>query len=80
MKLPGPDHPITIMPAGKRVRVRFAGRLIADSTRALALYEAIYPIVLYIPRADAGFGSLAAHRPPQPLPLQGRRELFHHRR
>jgi uncharacterized protein (DUF427 family) len=53
MKLPGPDHPITITPSSKRVRVTFGGQVIADTTKALSLKEASYPAVLYIPRADA---------------------------
>jgi uncharacterized protein (DUF427 family) len=53
MKLPGPDHPITITPSNKRVRVTFGGQVIADTTKALSLKEASYPAVLYIPRADA---------------------------
>lgn len=52
MKLPGSDHPITIMPNPRRVHVRFAGMTIADTTRALTLKEATYPPVQYIPRAD----------------------------
>jgi uncharacterized protein (DUF427 family) len=53
MKIPGPDHPITIAPHDKRVRVRFNGRVVADTTRALALREASYRVVFYIPREDA---------------------------
>jgi uncharacterized protein (DUF427 family) len=53
MKLPGPDHPITITPSTKRVRVSFGGQVIVDTTKALTLQEASYPAVLYIPRADA---------------------------
>ncbi len=53
MKLPGPDHPITITPSNKRVRVTVGGQIVADSTHALTLQEASYPPVLYIPRADA---------------------------
>lgn len=53
MKLPGPDHPISIAPCGKLVVVSFHGQEIARSTRALALDEAQYPTVLYIPREDA---------------------------
>ncbi len=37
MKLPGPDHPITITPNPKRVRVLAGGAVIADTTRALTL-------------------------------------------
>jgi uncharacterized protein (DUF427 family) len=58
MKLPGPDHPITISPNDKRVRVTFAGRVIADTARALTLKEASYKPVLYIPRADADMSLL----------------------
>jgi uncharacterized protein (DUF427 family) len=53
MKLPGPDHPITIEPNHKRVRVVFNGRVVADTTRALTLKEASLRPVHYIPRADA---------------------------
>jgi uncharacterized protein (DUF427 family) len=53
MKLPGPDHPITITPHQRRVRVTFGGRVVAETARALSLKEASYPAVLYIPREDA---------------------------
>ncbi len=39
MKLPGPDHPITITPAAKHVRVRAGDLVIADTTQALTLEE-----------------------------------------
>lgn len=58
MKLPGPDHPITVARNGGRVRVTFAGRVIADTTRALTLKEAAYKPVHYIPRADADMSLL----------------------
>ena len=53
MKVPGPDHPITIAPANARIRVSFAGKVIADTTRALVLSEASYAPVFYIAREDA---------------------------
>ncbi len=53
MKLPGPDHPITIAPHEGHVVVRFGGTVVAETDRALELKEASYPAVLYIPRADA---------------------------
>ena len=56
MKLPGPDHPITIAQATSRVRVHFAGKVVADTTRALVLSEASYPPVFYIPREDVDIG------------------------
>lgn len=53
MKLPGPDHPITITPTPGRVRVTLNGEVVAETTRALTLKEASYPAVQYIPREDA---------------------------
>jgi uncharacterized protein (DUF427 family) len=56
MKLPGPDHPITISTNPRRVRVEANGHVIADSAAALTLQEASYPAVQYIPRADVEMG------------------------
>jgi uncharacterized protein (DUF427 family) len=53
MKLPGPDHPITIEPNPKRVRVMLNGRIIAETSHALTLREAGLQPVQYIPRDDA---------------------------
>ena len=53
MKIPGPDHPITITPSKDRVRVMLDGRAVADTRRALVLQEAAYKPVFYIPREDA---------------------------
>jgi uncharacterized protein (DUF427 family) len=52
MKIPGPDHPMTIEPNTGRVVVAFAGETIADSTEAMALRESDYPPVFYVPRDD----------------------------
>jgi uncharacterized protein (DUF427 family) len=52
VKLPGPDHPITVTPATEHVRVTVAGRTVADSRNAVSLQEADYPAVLYLPRED----------------------------
>jgi uncharacterized protein (DUF427 family) len=52
VKIPGPDHPISIAPNPKRVVVKVAGRVVADTRRAVALREASYPAVNYIPRED----------------------------
>jgi uncharacterized protein (DUF427 family) len=59
VRIPGPDHPITIAPVAGRVSVTLGGTRIADSSRALALKEADYPEVLYIPREDARMDLLA---------------------
>ena len=52
MKIPGPDHPITIAPAKTRWRVSFQNHVIADTGDALILEEANYKPVVYFPRAD----------------------------
>ncbi|WP_343603310.1 DUF427 domain-containing protein [Mycobacterium sp.] len=49
---PTAQHPITITPAAGRVRVRVNGELVADTRAALALQEANYPVVHYIPMTD----------------------------
>lgn len=53
MKIPGPDHPITITANPKRVRVSAGGEIVAETSHALTLREASYPAVQYIPREDA---------------------------
>ncbi len=50
--VPGPDHPITVTPAGTTVTVRFGDRVIAETDRALVLQEASYPAVHYLPLED----------------------------
>src|ERR1700739_413458 len=57
-KTPAPDHPITISPAGSKVRVTVAGKIVAESTRALRLDEKGYPPVYYLPRDDADMSLL----------------------
>ena len=52
VKIPGPDHPITIERNRNRVVVKVAGRVVADTRDALTLREANYVPVHYIPRKD----------------------------
>ena len=58
IKNPGPDHPISIQHNRARVVVSVAGRVIADTRNALALREADYPAVQYIPREDVDLTQL----------------------
>ncbi|OAF06174.1 hypothetical protein AYJ54_21100 [Bradyrhizobium centrolobii] len=58
MKLPGPDHPITITQNPRRVRVTAGDIVIADTTKALTLKEAKYPAVQYVPREDTNMALL----------------------
>ena len=59
IKIPGPDHPISIERNTERVIVSVAGRVIADTREALTLCEAHYPAVHYIPRKDVDMTLLA---------------------
>jgi uncharacterized protein (DUF427 family) len=58
VKLPGPDHPISIQRNAARVIVSVAGRVVADTGNALTLREADYPAVQYIPREDVDISQL----------------------
>jgi uncharacterized protein (DUF427 family) len=58
IKIPGPDHPISIERNSSRVVVSVAGRVIADTRSALTLYEAHYPAVQYIPCKDVDMALL----------------------
>jgi uncharacterized protein (DUF427 family) len=60
IRQPGPDHPITIEPNPGRVVVTVAGRVLADTRRALTLREADYPPVQYVPLEDVDQTLLAA--------------------
>ena len=58
VKIPGPDHPITITPSTVRVIVTVGRRVVADTRQALTLCEADYPPVHYIPRTDVDMSLL----------------------
>ena len=58
IKIPGPDHPITIERNPARIVVSVAGRIVADTREALTLREAAYPAVQYIPRKDVDMALL----------------------
>jgi uncharacterized protein (DUF427 family) len=76
MKVPGPDHPITVTPNPKRVRVTFGGHVVAETTRALSLKEASYPAVLYVPREDADMRFFAATEHTTHCPYKGDASYF----
>jgi uncharacterized protein (DUF427 family) len=76
MKLPGPDHPITLTPAAKRWRARFAGHVIADSDAAIVLQEADYPAVIYFPRGDVEMGYMSRTARSTHCPYKGDASYF----
>jgi uncharacterized protein (DUF427 family) len=58
VKIPGPDHPITIERNPARIVVTLGGRVVADTREAVTLREAAYPPVQYIPRTDVDMALL----------------------
>lgn len=59
IRIPGPDHPITVERNPARVVVKLGDRIVADTRHALTLREASYPPVQYIPRRDVDMSLLA---------------------
>lgn len=59
IKIPGPDHPISVEHNPARIVVKLGGKVIADTRDALTLREASYPPVQYIPRKDVDMSLLS---------------------
>lgn len=76
VKIPGPDHPITVEPAHTRVVVKAGDRVIADTRRALTLQEASYPAVFYIPREDADMALLSRTQHKSWCPYKGEASYY----
>ena len=76
VKIPGPDHPITIEPASKRVVVRSGDKVIADTVHALFLREAKYPAVQYIPRNEVDMSALVRSETTSYCPYKGEASYF----
>ena len=75
-KIPGPDHPIAIALNPKRVVVKFGGRIVADTRKALALREASYPAVFYIPREDIDMALFSRTQTSSHCPYKGDASYF----
>jgi len=75
-KIPDPNHPITISPSRNRVRVRFGGELIADTSDALDLKESTYPVVHYIPRSAVEMNRLVKTDHSTHCPYKGDASYF----
>jgi uncharacterized protein (DUF427 family) len=71
MKIPGPDHPISIEANPSRVVVTAGGSVIADTSNALTLREASYPAVQYIPRRDVDMAALVRSEHTTYCPYKG---------
>jgi uncharacterized protein (DUF427 family) len=57
-RIPNSEHSITTERNRSKVRVTVAGRVVADTTRALTLRESDYPPVQYVPRDDVDMSVL----------------------
>ena len=76
VKIPGPDHPITIRRNPRRVVVTLGGAVIANSTDALTLSEANYPAVHYVPRKDVDMAALERTNHASYCPYKGEAAYF----
>lgn len=76
MLIPDANHPITITRHPARVEVRIGETVVADTKAALALREASYPVVLYIPRADVDMAQLRASDHASYCPYKGEAGYF----
>ena len=71
MKIPGPNHPISVEPSSDRVIVRAGGATIADSTSTLVPQEPDYPPVRHIPLDDVDQTLLAPSETATFCPYKG---------
>jgi uncharacterized protein (DUF427 family) len=76
IKIPGPDHPITITSSDDHVVARSDGATIADSRLTLVLREANYPPVRYFPIADVDRSQLAASELTTYCPYKGEASYY----
>jgi|SRR5271170_7094968 len=76
IRLPGPNHPITIEPNPVRLTVSVAGHVIADTMRALTLREASYAAVFYVPRKDVDMSLLVRTDHRTYCPYKGDRNYY----
>jgi uncharacterized protein (DUF427 family) len=76
MKIPGPDHPISIEANLSRVVVTVGGQVIADTRAALTLREASYPAVQYFPREDVDMAALTRSEHTTYCPYKGEASYY----
>ena len=76
IKIPGPDHPISVERYTGHVVIKAEGRVIADTREALTLREAHYPPVQYIPRKDVDMSLLVRTQRTTYCPYKGDASYF----
>jgi uncharacterized protein (DUF427 family) len=76
MKIPGPDHPISIVANPSRVTVVVGGKTVADTRSALTLREASHEPVQYVPRRDVDMSALVRSEHTTYCPYKGDASYF----
>ena len=76
MKIPGPDHPITVSANPSRIQVLYNGHVIADTRRALTLKEATYKPAIYFPREDVEMAFLSRSEHSTYCPYKGQASYY----
>jgi len=71
-----PEHRIALTREAKRVRVLAAGQTIAESSDAIILREATYPLVYYFPRRDVRMDALVRTDHHTYCPYKGEASYF----
>ena len=76
MGTPCRDQDIKISPRQGEVSVKFNGKTVARTSRALDLVEASYPTVIYIPLADVDENYLGASEHTSFCPFKGEASYY----
>ena len=71
-----PDHKVALEPEKRRVQVRFAGEVIADSRDAVTMHETNHGPVFYIPRKDVKMDRLVPTEHHTYCPYKGQASYF----
>lgn len=69
-------RPPRVEPCARRVRIEVAGRVIADSRRALRVLETFHPPTIYIPPGEVAAGVLRPARGCSVCEFKGRARYF----
>ena len=76
MKIPGSDHPITLVREMSRAVVRAGGRQIGETGDVLTLHESAYAPVHYVPRGDLDMNLLTRTATRTFCPYKGEASYF----
>lgn len=71
-----PEHQVNIVPGPRRVRVRFAGAVLADSADAVTVEESGYPPVHYLPSEDVRMDLFQPSERTSYCPFKGRASYY----